>query len=409
MASVLELFREILCKFRFTRGFFHRFFKRWVLFLAFLGRRLGTWRPWSDRGCSTFQKAECSSPGTTTRLESKKCGVAASYIPASASHPSLHNTSSTSQQPQPASSATPADPVEPPRPRDHANPSSAFESRIHSNRRSTDSSIRSRSSDRQSIIQAHPHESFYTPSSQPIQLPSDPLHQSGRGPSASPSRERPSRSPSPTDPIPQPRLEVDVTNLRPHTQVVSIDSLINPPLATPHADVQQNPPSVPGFHSRRSSTTSVIVGVENPSTGSLPHSFFTAVPLPVPEEPYTIEHISVVDILDLREGLSQAQDNPTTFTSDLDLSEGRILQLINSEQVPRYTKDATMPRERTYFEISPLTTTFLHSPLEQGSLQEDCAPWVPATHPDGALYFFDEDRVRASRPLQIIDCDQPAF
>ncbi|KAH8987898.1 hypothetical protein EDB92DRAFT_1801018 [Lactarius akahatsu] len=33
--------------------------------------------------------------------------------------------------------------------------------------------------------------------------------------------------------------------------------------------------------------------------------------------------------------------------------------------------------------------------LEQGSLGEDCAPWVPATHPDGALYFFDMDRVRA--------------
>jgi hypothetical protein len=32
--------------------------------------------------------------------------------------------------------------------------------------------------------------------------------------------------------------------------------------------------------------------------------------------------------------------------------------------------------------------------LEQGSLKDDCAPWVPATHPDGALYFFDEERVR---------------
>ncbi len=33
--------------------------------------------------------------------------------------------------------------------------------------------------------------------------------------------------------------------------------------------------------------------------------------------------------------------------------------------------------------------------LEQGTLDEDCAPWVSATHPDGALYFFDQDRVRA--------------
>ncbi|KAH9003471.1 hypothetical protein EDB86DRAFT_2799202 [Lactarius hatsudake] len=33
--------------------------------------------------------------------------------------------------------------------------------------------------------------------------------------------------------------------------------------------------------------------------------------------------------------------------------------------------------------------------LEQGSLGEDCVPWVPTTHPDGALYFFDKGRVRA--------------
>jgi hypothetical protein len=70
--------------------------------------------------------------------------------------------------------------------------------------------------------------------------------------------------------------------------------------------------------------------------------------------------------------------------------------LINSEQVPRYTKEVPVPRERTYYEIPPLTTTFLHVTehigLEQGSFKEDCAPWEPATHPDGALYFYDRDR-----------------
>ena len=35
--------------------------------------------------------------------------------------------------------------------------------------------------------------------------------------------------------------------------------------------------------------------------------------------------------------------------------------------------------------------------FEQDSmLQEDCSPWVPTTHPDGGLYFYDEDRVRVS-------------
>ena len=49
------------------------------------------------------------------------------------------------------------------------------------------------------------------------------------------------------------------------------------------------------------------------------------------------------------------------------------------------------PRTRPYYEIPRFTTSFRP---EQGS-HEDCAPWVSATHPDGALYFFDKERVRA--------------
>ena len=36
---------------------------------------------------------------------------------------------------------------------------------------------------------------------------------------------------------------------------------------------------------------------------------------------------------------------------------------------------------------------------EQGSPEVDCFPWIAATHPDGALYFFDKDRVRALATL----------
>jgi hypothetical protein len=40
--------------------------------------------------------------------------------------------------------------------------------------------------------------------------------------------------------------------------------------------------------------------------------------------------------------------------------------------------------------------------FEQDSPQQDCSPWKPATHPDGALYFYDEDRVRASMIVEIL-------
>ncbi|KAI9438686.1 hypothetical protein H4582DRAFT_190509 [Lactarius indigo] len=385
MASILKLFHDIVCEFHFARGFVRHFFRRPIFkwFLAFLGRRLGVWHPYRDRGRGTFQKAEkakCSSSGIGTRLESR-CRMAASYIPALASHPSLHNTSSTIQQPQPAITASnaspsaPADPtVEPSSHDDHTDPSSAFDPRIHSNRRSTDSNLRSCSGDRLSIIQAHLRDSVHTSIGQPTQIPRDPLRQPRRGPSASLSRERRSRSPSAIDSVSQPRLEVDVTNLRPQTQVDNRNSPIDSPSATPHADTQLGPPSIPGFRSRRSSTTSAVVEVESPSTDSPSPRFFTDRPLP--EEPYNIEHFPVVDTLDL--------------------PDGRFVQLINSEQVPRYTKEITVPHRRTYFEIPPMTTTFLYFPEkmgpEQGSLEGDCTPWVPATHPDGALYFFDQDR-----------------
>ena len=43
--------------------------------------------------------------------------------------------------------------------------------------------------------------------------------------------------------------------------------------------------------------------------------------------------------------------------------------------------------------------------FEQDSLQQDCSPWIPATHPDGALYFYDEERVRVSMITQLLGDD----
>jgi hypothetical protein len=33
---------------------------------------------------------------------------------------------------------------------------------------------------------------------------------------------------------------------------------------------------------------------------------------------------------------------------------------------------------------------------EPSGPEHDCTPWKPATHPDGGLYFYDEERVRLS-------------
>ena len=362
MASVLKVFHHILCKLRSSRVFFHHFFRRWALFLAFLGRRLCVWRlwdqVWDDRKRGTFprvEQAKLSSPCTRNGLELREYVVAASYIPASvtrsASHPaSLHHAL---QQPQPATSLgiplAPADfSVGPPSHPDHVNPSSVSGARIEPNRRSSDSRVRRRSSDRRSTTQTHSRESSLTPVSPPTPSPRAPHRQFGPGPSLPPSRES-SRSPSPTPQLP---LEIDVFPY-PRTQVDRRNSPITPPSVTSYGHVQPSPSSIHG-HRRRQSSTSVVVGIVNPSTDSLPHRFFTDGP-PLTEEPYTmdspISYLSIPDI-DLHEGLPQHR--PTT-PSPSDLPAGRFLQLVNSEQVPRYTKEVTVQVDYIVATIKPLS------------------------------------------------------
>jgi hypothetical protein len=38
---------------------------------------------------------------------------------------------------------------------------------------------------------------------------------------------------------------------------------------------------------------------------------------------------------------------------------------------------------------------------EPDLLEPECSPWIPATHPGGALYFYDKERVRVSVIVEI--------
>ncbi len=278
MASVLKVFLnflcKLLCKLRFTGGFIPHCFKSCAPFLAFLGRRLGIWRLWNN-GKGTFQRAECSFPGTGAVRQDH--AVACSNIPESARHPSA--TAAAVQQAQLAS-----------------------------------------------------HSSL-------------------------------------------------------------------------------NPTGVHG-HRRGQSSTSVVVGIENPSTESLPRSHLVDSP-PPPEELYWFSHcpsIPASNPPDLPEELPQLTPTDSSSIPNLDLPGGRFLQLIVSEQVPRYTKGVTV---QVNIIITPSNELNSHQCLidpsppsvpkqigpEQSSPEVDCAPWIPATHPNGALYFFDRDRVRALAPL----------
>ncbi|KAI0301654.1 hypothetical protein B0F90DRAFT_1936389 [Multifurca ochricompacta] len=423
MASTLKVLFDILCKLRFTKDYINRCFKRWALFLAFLGRRLCDWRSsWWHRKPGTVRKSKPAKPlfpGTVVHSGSLSGSVerreyvvaAASILPTSVSHPSLHEPSlstsndtgqlATTSGPGPIPPGTPANLTVDPH-QDYAHSISSLDGRNFANRNSSNLSVHSRASDRLSVLQAHSRESLRGPVGQPSRFPRAVHRQFGRGPSASRSRERPSRSPSPTSHLPHvprvPRLEIDVTNLRPNTHADDRVSPAIPPSVSSHTHAPLSPPIIPG---RRQSSTSVIVGIENPSTESLPLSPSSNLP-PLTDEPYAIgsptahsSHASLARGLPLEE-LSPLSPTASSVISNFLLPEHRFVQLINSDQVPRYTKDITIPREETLYEVKTLTVTFPYFPensdSDEGSFKQDCSPWAPATHPDGALYFFDQNR-----------------
>jgi hypothetical protein len=344
MTPVLKPFRDILWKLGPSRGLFRRFLRHWALFLAFLGRKLGFWRLWDDRKRGAFpkvKKTESSSPRTES--SSREYAIAAaSSIPESVRYPSLRDDMLGATQLQRAASASSTP---------HAEPSPVFDATINSSRRYADSSVRSRSGDRLSITRSHSGGSLHshTPVNPSARFPRAPHRQFGRGSSLPPSREA-SRSPSLILPrghqSPHSEIDSDVANPHPEIQVDRTDSPVDSPSVTFDAHAQLSTLNPHGHPShRRHSATSLVVDIENTSTDSLPQSFFADRPL-LTEEPYSIGHPGddpspVADTPDAREGSPQHSPiaSSPSATSNLEPPEGRFLQMINSEQVPRYTKE----------------------------------------------------------------------
>ncbi|KAH9026186.1 hypothetical protein EDB85DRAFT_176673 [Lactarius pseudohatsudake] len=145
------------------------------------------------------------------------------------------------------------------------------------------------------------------------------------------------------------------------------------------------PPSNPGHRRRQSSN--VAVAIESPSTGSLTLIPPTNPP-PLTEDPYSIGSSTAHS--SLTSGAPHLQSPQlSTGTASTQPNSDLPTKPMNPDQVPRYTRRNTVSRKGTDYEIPALTMTFRP---EQGP-EDDCAPWVSATHPDGALYFYDSARM----------------
>jgi hypothetical protein len=477
MALVLRALLEILRIIRLARGCIRRFPVRGASLLALLGRKLNWWRRFWQENFGDFGR-----PKSTERrfLETKASSysvsgdsavvreyvVAASYVPQSASHPSLHEQI----EGQPATAAQTAQTIpvhdtlsvnhpyvpNPPGGPHHL-PHPLDGRTLQVGNRSTGNlsavSNRSQASDRYSII-TNSRESLRGPHGQTSRYPRGPHRQFGRGPDPardpSRSRERPTRPSTPaTRPHTPthwhpPRLEISTASPSTHAALPSIHAgdgpnpVVQPSPSSPYAHGPRSPPPMSETRRRQSSTIDVDIRLQNPSTESL-SIFSSANPPQITDEPFTMDKIvhssSDSPAVNLRDepapGSPTSSNYPTS--EDLNLPEGRFLQLINSDQVPRYTKDATMQvgyiiqSLHAYISLQtprgdrlscgtinnqiPPVRCILNNVVqlnralssfpepngsEQVSLRQDCSPWTPATHPDGALYFYDEERVRVS-------------
>ena len=299
IVSVLKFLLYFLCKLpcklvHFTKRFIR---KSWAPFIAFLGRLLTIWH--LRRNGKSFRRAhqaDHSFPGTGTSLLDVRQdqSIACTNLPGSACRPGplappsgagAGSGTARSQRGQPM-----------------AYPSSMFD--VGSNRSCAGLSVFSQASNRLSIIHSHSPGASLHPLLHPKGNPKAAHRQFGCGP------------------------------LTDHLEVTS------------HPYMSVSPTGIHGHHGGESSwrPLSLTTKIENPSSESLPCSQ-SVDPSILQEEPYSMGsptiRLSTSRPPNLPEGSPQL-NSTASLVSNFELPEGRFLQMIVSEQVPRYTKSVTV-------------------------------------------------------------------
>ena len=359
MASLLRLLLHFLRRLRPEN--IKRFLRHWTSLLVYLVRKMGEWRflwPSKPGTAKSPKSAEPSFPSDRAGPSSVSGGTVCTggigaYAVAASTVPALANQPLGRERADPQSGTAPPTPtpatlsVYPPWAPGPSTTNQTVGS-SHANHSSGNLSVQSRASDRLSMI-SNSRTSLRAPvqNNRPSQDPRATYRQFGPGPAASRSRGRSSRSPSPKPSLNTAQPDnLDIAPTGAHTYVRA-HGVINPAIGlqsrtdSPSSSMQEGPgrPTI-----RREKTTSVGWNIQNPSTESLPTTPIN--PREITEEPmaiHTSPHSSLHTLpSDRAETASQNSHTASSVTSAFALPEGRFLQLINSDQIPRYTKNATM-------------------------------------------------------------------
>ena len=369
MASLLGTLLEILRILRSSAKTHIRRFPRscWGLLLAYLGRKLSEW--WcscpSKQGTHRNPKpANPSFPGgrggscLVSCSSTRGCAarVAASTVPVSAGAANRQSREGAGSQPETAlpSSPIPATlSVDPPWvPSPNLNPRSHWVGeRSPTNHSSGNLSVQSAGDSLSMISISRTSLPAPVQNDRPSQDPRETYGQFEPGPGASRSRGRSSRSPSPKPSLntAQPHyFDIAPTGMHIHAHADrGISPTISPqismdfPSPSSRTREQLSPPTI-----RRGtqSTTSIGWDIQNPSTESLPNTplisarEFTEALMTVG----TSAHSPHISLADRSETHSHTASSAPSDHIILQVPEGRVVQLINSDQLPRYAKGTTV-------------------------------------------------------------------
>jgi hypothetical protein len=370
MTTVPKAIPAFLRILRLARDYFPQFPGRWISLLSLLSRKLKLlWRIVQRHGwLGTLQSHKPSEPaffGTRTSTYSESGGsavykgyvIAASTVPESASHP---NAQERAEQVAPAAPALDAvtvtanphthshDAHEPNQPHtyDLLNPN---QSTSNLSTRTSVASFQSRASHDRYLAITGSHESLGAAVGQPSSRPSRAAHhQFGLGPDPSRSKDRsksPSRTQTPTNrpftPHQLHRPDIGTTN---QPYFAHGDGQASSVVLSSKSSHEHGPPSprLDGNSVSKPSSISIVdIKLEHASTESL-HSSTNHPQLteePSAKGPATAHSPPVASPVNQHDEISLRSS--TASTANI-LPDGRFVQLIHSDQVPRYTKNITM-------------------------------------------------------------------
>ena len=323
MALVLNVLLEILRILRFARDYIKQF-PGGASLLALLGRKLTAWwRFWRgnlgsyhDGGRKPVKRPFVGTEASSYSVSGGSavvgvCVVAASSVPPSASL-NLHESTDGQQQPE-----TVVHPV-----------GTHLPVIARLSRNLSVASVQSRASERLSIITTSPY-SIRATHGQPSRLPRAVHRQFGRGPDPLRTRVRPTR----------PSSRPNTPSTRPHSapNAPRLEIITTTLPSAAHRTSNE-------VHGGQSSM-SFVVDVQSPSTESLPitPSTTNSITARPPAMESVIAHSSPDSpVVDQHDGPVPGSPTSANATLDYYLPEGRFVQLINSDQIPRYNKDAVM-------------------------------------------------------------------